>query len=174
MLARLKTAIAIMATLSSPALAQGEAKLTDAQIAHVAYTAGQLDIEGAKQAISKSTNKAVRSFAEGMVHDDAAVNSQALDLVHKIKVAPEDNDLSRSLTGQAASIRAELAKLKGAEFDKAYIANEIAYHVFVNGALEITLIPSATRPELKSLLQTGLKTFQGHQQYAREVASALK
>jgi putative membrane protein len=174
MLARLKTAIAIIAMLSSPALAQGAAKLTDAQIAHFAYTAGQLDIEGAKQAISKSTNKAVRSFAEGMVYDDAAVNKRALDLVHKIKVTPEDNDLSRSLTEQAANIRAELAKLKGAEFDKAYIANEVAYHLLVTGVLEITLIPSATSPELKSLLQTGLKTFRGHQQHANDVASALK
>jgi putative membrane protein len=174
MLVRLKTAVAVISMLSSPAFAQGAAKLTDAQIAHIAYTAGQLDIEGAKEAISKSTNKAVRSFAEGIVYDNAAVNKQALDHVHKIKVTPEDNDLSRSLTEQAASIRAELAKLKGAEFDKAYIANEIAYHLFVTGALEITLIPSAKSPELKSLLQTGLKTFQGHQQHAKEVASALK
>jgi putative membrane protein len=174
MLARLKPAIAIISMLSSPALAQSAAKLTDAQMAHFAYTAGQLDIEGAKQAISKSTNKAVRTFAEGMVHDYTAVNSQALGLVHKLKVTPEDNDLSRSLTEQAANIRGELAKLKGAKFDKAYIANEVAYHLLVDGALEVTLIPSATNPELKRLLQTGLKTFQGHQQYAREVASALK
>ena len=174
MLARLKTAIAIVSMLSSPALAQSAAKLTDAQIAQFAYTAGQLDIDGAKQAISKSTNKAVRTFAEGMVLDNTAVNSQALGLVHKLKVTPEDNDLSRSLTEQAANIRGELAKLKGAEFDKAYIANEVAYHLLVTGALEITLIPSATSPELKSLLQTGLKTFQGHQQHAKEVDSALK
>jgi putative membrane protein len=174
MLARLKTAVAIISILSTPALAQSAAKLTDAQIAHFAYTAGQLDIEGAKQAISKSTNKAVRTFAEGMAHDHTAVNSQALGLVHKLKVTPEDNDLSRSLTEQAANIRAELAKLKGAEFDKAYIANEVAYHVLVSGALEVTLIPSATNPELKRLLQTDLKTFQGHQQHAREAASALK
>jgi len=160
--------------LSSPALAQGATKLTDAQIAHVAYTAGQLDIEGAKQAMLKSTNKAVRAFAEGMVLDNTAVNKQALDHVRKLKVTSEDNDLSRSLTEQAANIRAELAKLKGAEFDKAYIANEVAYHLLVNGALEVTLIPSATNPELKRLLQTGLKTFQGHQQHAREAASALK
>jgi putative membrane protein len=157
--------------LSSPAIAQGAATITDAQIAHIAYTAAQLDIEGAKQAISKSTNKAVRAFAEGMVHDNTAANKQALG---QVKVTPEDNDLSRSLTEQAANIRAELAKLKGAEFDKAYIASEIAYHLFVTGALEITLIPSATSPDLKSLLQTSLKTFQGHQQYAKEVASALK
>jgi putative membrane protein len=174
MLVRLSTTIAAICMLSSAALAQGAVKLTDAQIAHIAYTAGQIDIEGAKQAKSKSTNKDVRAFAEQMVHDHTAVNKQALDLVHKLKVTPEDNDLSRALTEQAADNRAELAKLNGAQFDKAYLANEVAYYLTVNGALEITLIPSATNPELKTLLQTGLKIFQGHQQHAQEVASALK
>jgi putative membrane protein len=146
----------------------------DAQIAHIAYTAGQIDIEVAKQALSKSTNQAVRAFAEEMVRDHTAVNKQALDLVHKLKVTPEANDLSRALTVQMAEKRAELANLKGAEFDEAYLANEVAYHLTVNGALEVTLIPAATHPELKRLLQSGLKIFQGHQQHAQEVVSALK
>ena len=74
----------------------------------------------------------------------------------------------------AADKQAELAKLSGAAYDKAYVANEVAYHKTVNGALETTLIPSATNPELKNLLQTGLKIFQGHQQHAEHVASELK
>ncbi len=102
------------------------------------------------------------------------MNKQALDLVKKLKVTPEDNDTSKSLTKQAADKKAELAKLKGAAFDKAYVDNEIAYHKTVNGALETLLIPSASNAELKSLLQTGLKIFQGHQQHAEHVAAELK
>ena len=150
------------------------AKPTDPQIAHIAYTAGQLDIEAAKQAIGKSKNKDVRAFAEDMVRDHTAVNKQALDLVKKLKVTPQDNDTSKALTKQAADKRAELAKLSGAAFDKAYIDNEVAYHKTVNGALENTLIPSASNAELKSLLQTGLKIFQGHEQHAEHVAFELK
>lgn len=174
MLIRLSTAIAAISLLSGAALAQAAAKPTDPQIAHIAYTTGQLDIEAAKQALSKSTNKDVRAFAEGMVSDHATVNDKALGLVKKLKVTPEDNDTSRALTKQAAEKRAELAKLDGAEFDKAYIANEVAYHKTVNGALETTLIPSASNPELQSLLQTGLKIFQGHEQHAEQVAAELK
>jgi putative membrane protein len=174
MLIRLSTAIAAISLLSGAALAQAAAKPTDPQIAHIAYTAGQLDIEAAKQALSKSTNKDVRAFADGMVSDHTTVNDKALGLVKKLKVTPEDNDTSRALTKQAAEKRAELAKLDGAEFDKAYIANEVAYHKTVNGALETTLIPSASNPELKSLLQTGLKVFQGHEQHAETVAAELK
>ena len=109
-----------------------------------------------------------------MVRDHEAVNKQALDLVKKLKVTPEDNDTSKTLSKNAADKSAELGKLSGAAYDKAYVANEVAYHKAVNSALETQLIPSANNPELKSLLQTGLKIFQGHQQHAEKVAADLK
>jgi putative membrane protein len=174
MLVRLSAAIAAICMLSGAALAQGAAKPTDPQIAHIAYTAGQLDITAAKQALSKSNNKEVLAFAQDMVRDHEAVNKQALDLVKKLNVTPADNDTSRALSKQAADKQAELAKLSGAAYDKAYVANEVAFHKTVNGALESLLIPSANNAELKSLLQTGLKIFQGHEQHAEHVAAELK
>ena len=174
MLAKISIGLAALCLISGAAFAQNGAKTTDPQIAHIAYTAGQLDIEAAKQALAKSKSKEVRSFAEDMVRDHTAVNKQALDLVKKLNVTPQDNDTSRALTKQAAAKRAELEKLNGAAFDKAYVANEVAYHKTVNGALESTLIPSASNGELKSLMQTGLKIFQGHEQHAEHVRASLK
>ena len=173
MFIRLSAAIAALSLLGSAALAEG-AKPTDPQIAHIAYTAGVIDISAAKQAIKKSKSKDVKAFAEDMVRDHEAVNKQALALVKKLNVTPEDNDTSKTLSKQASDKLAELDKLDGAAFDKAYVANEVAYHKAVNGALETQLIPSASNAELKSLLQTGLKIFQGHQQHAEHVAAALK
>jgi len=173
MFVRLSAAIAAMSLLSGAALAQG-AKPTDPQIAHIAYTAGVIDIASAKQALSKASDKDVKTFAQDMERDHEAVNKQALDLVKKLNVTPEDNDTSKTLSKNAADKLAELGKLNGAAFDKAYIANEVAYHKAVNSALETTLIPSASNAELKSLLQTGLKIFQGHQQHAEHVAAELK
>ena len=173
MFVRLSAAIAAMSLLSGVAFAQG-AKPTDPQIAHIAYTAGEIDIAAAKQALSKASNKDVRAFAQDMVRDHEAVNKQALDLVKKLNVTPEDNDTSKTLSKNAADKLAELGKLNGAAFDKAYVANEVGYHKAVNSALETTLIPSANNAELKSLLQTGLKIFQGHQQHAEHVAAELK
>lgn len=166
--------VALTSILSNPAFAQGAVKLTDAQIAHFIQTARQVDAEGAKLALSKSANRAVRDFAQGLARDGIVVNKRTAGLVHKLKLTPEDNDLSRALTEHAAYRRAELAKLKGAEFDKAYIANEAAYQMTVKGALAVTLIPAAANPELKSLLQSSLSIFEGHQQRAKEAASALK
>ena len=173
MLVRPTTAIAIICLSSSIALAQG-AKLTDPQIAHIAYTAGEIDIKAAKQALEKASSKQVKQFAQDMVRDHEAVNRQALDLVKKLKVTPEDNDTSKALSKQASGKLAELGKLNGAAFDKAYVDNEVAYHKQVNNALETQLIPSASNAELKSLLQTGLKIFQGHEQHAEHVDAELK
>jgi putative membrane protein len=87
MFIRLSAAIAALGLLTGAALAQG-AKPTDPQIAHIAYTAGVIDIAAAKQAIEKADNKDVKAFAEDMVRDHEAVNKQALDLVKKLKVTP--------------------------------------------------------------------------------------
>ena len=173
MFVRLSAAMAAIALLTGPACAEG-AKLSDPQIAHIAYTAGVLDVAAAKQALLKAHSPEVKSFAEDMVRDHEAVNKQALDLVKKLNVTPQDNDTSKALSKQAVEKYDQLAKLSGAAYDKGYIDNEIAYHKQVNGALETQLIPSASNAELKGLLQTGLKIFQGHEQHAEHVASDLK
>jgi putative membrane protein len=166
-------AAALALALPAAAMAQA-AKPNDAQIAHIAYTAGAIDITAGKQALAKSHTKSVRDFASEMVRDHTAVNDQALALVKKLGVTPQDNPTSASLQGAAKAKLAELGKLKGKAFDKAYVANEVAYHKTVNGALASTLIPDAQNGELKSLLQTGLKLFTEHQHHAEMLAASLK
>jgi putative membrane protein len=151
-----------------------DAKPNDAQIAHIAYTAGQIDIKAAQLALQKSKNKEVRDFAENMVKDHTAVNDQALALAKKLNVTPQDNDTSKAIAKQADAKQAELAKLDSAAFDKAYADNEVTYHKMVDNALETVLIPDASNAELKDLLSTGLKIFQGHEQHAEHVAQSLK
>jgi putative membrane protein len=164
-------AAAALATVSAPAVAAGP---TDPQIAHIAYTAGNIDIAAGKQALAKSHNKAVRDFATEMVRDHTAVNDKALALVKKLHVTPEDNATSQGLSKQAKATLDRLAKLNGAAFDKAYINNEVAYHKTVNGALATTLIPNAHNAELKSLLETGLTLFKEHQAHAEQIAKGMK
>lgn len=165
--------IAAASLLAGSASAAGTAP-TDPQIAHIAYTAGTIDIEAAKLALQKSKSKAVREFASEMVRDHEAVNEKALALVKKLHVTPEQNVTSEGLTKQAAATKAKLAKLHGNAFDKAYAANEVAYHKTVNAALKSTLIPSANNGELKSLLETGLALFSEHQQHAEHLSASLK
>lgn len=164
------TLTAVLAAGLSGAAATQNAGPTDPQIAHIAYTAGQIDIAAGKQALAKSKNKQVRAFAQEMVRDHAAVNDQALALVKRLNVTPEANPTSAALSAAGAEKLRQLAKLKGSAFDRAYVQNEVAYHQTVNGALSGTLIPNADNAELKSLLRTGLKLFSEHQRHAEQLA----
>ena len=160
--------------LAGPAMSHGSAHPTDPQIAHIAYTAGVIDIAAGTQALAKSENKTVRAFAQEMVRDHSAVNVQALALVKKLGVTPEVNATSASLEASAKAQARKLSALRGAAFDRAYIRNEIAYHQTVNGALGKTLIPSAHNTELKSLLKTGLTLFSEHQKHAQHLAKTVR
>ncbi|HKP34211.1 MAG TPA: DUF4142 domain-containing protein, partial [Sphingomicrobium sp.] len=163
---------AALLLLATPAVAADAP--TDPQIAHIAYTAGSLDVAAGKQALARSHNAAVRSFAQLMIRDHQAVNEQALALVKKLHVTPEANPTSASLSDSAKATLDRLSKLSGSAYDRAYVENEVAYHKAVNAALESTLIPNAKNGELKALLETGLTLFREHQAHAEQVAKGLK
>ena len=165
---------ATLLAFATAGISQAADAPTDAQIAHVAYTAGVIDINAAHEALKKSTNVEVVGFAQEMARDHQAVNDQALALVKKLGVTPEDNPISQSLNKGATAELATLDKLDGAAFDKAYIDNEVAYHQAVNTALKDTLIPSAQNPELKALLQSGLTLFTEHEKHAEMLAKDMK
>ena len=164
---------AALLALAGPGQAQ-PAAISDAQIAHIAYTAGQLDVEAARQALTRTRNAEVRAFAETMVRDHEAVNQQALALLQRLGVTPQAHATSAALTSQAAAERQRLAGLEGAAFDRAYAEREAAFHAAVNEALRGTLIPSADNAELKALLEAGLTLFSAHQEHAETLARQLR
>lgn len=170
----LATIVAAVALLVSGTALTNAASPTDSQIAHIAYTAGAIDVEAGQLALEKSQSDDVRAFAQRMVGDHTAVNDQALALVKKLNVTPEDNPTSQALSSQAATKRSELSGLDGAAFDKAYVENEVAFHKTVNDALKNTLIPAAQNSELKSLLENGLKVFEAHLEHAEHLATQLR
>ena len=124
----------------------------DLQIAGIVVTADNLDIEYGKIALAKSRNKAVREFAQRMVTDHQAVQLSVIALAEKLGVNPEDSPIRTSLREGSKAVLAKLNSLDGAEFDKYYIDNEVAYHKAVTDAVAAVLIPNAQNPELKAAL----------------------
>ena len=147
--------------------------VSDAQIASIVVTANQVDIDAGKLAASKGTNPEIKKFGQQMVADHTAVNKQATALVTKLKVTPEDNATSQSLKAGGEKNIANLESLKGAEFDKAYIDNEVTYHQAVIDAIDKTLIPSAQNAELKALLVKVRPAFVAHLEHAKMLQSSL-
>jgi len=163
-------AVAALALAALPALAQSP---SDAQIASIVVTANQVDIDAGKLAESKGSNADIKAFGKQMVTDHSGVNKQAVALVTKLKVTPEDNPTSQSLKKGGEDNVKNLKTLSGAAFDRAYIEHEVAYHQQVLDALDKTLIPSAQNAELKNLLVTVRPAFVAHLEHAKMVQSKL-
>jgi putative membrane protein len=146
---------------------------TDPQIAHIVVTANQVDIDAGKLAQSKGSNKDVKAFGKQMVTDHTGVNKQAVALVTKLKVTPEDNATSQSLKKGGEDNVKNLKGLKGAAFDKAYVDHEVAYHEQVLDAVDKVLIPNAKNDELKALLVKVRPAFVAHLDHAKMIQGKL-
>ena len=153
--------------------APGPAGPSDAQIAHIVVTANQVDIDAGKLAQSKGKSKDVKAFGKQMVIDHTGVNKQAVALVTKLKVKPEDNPTSQALKKGGEDNLKNLKALKGAAFDKAYIDHEVAYHEQVLDAIDKVLIPNAKNAELKDLIVKVRPAFVGHLEHAKKVQASL-
>jgi putative membrane protein len=165
---------AILATAMLMAAATVNAQSpNDAQIASIVVTANQVDINAGKLAQMKGHNVEIKAFAQQMITDHTAVNKQAVALVTKLKVTPEDNATSQSLAAGGVDNLKNLKALTGSAFDKAYIDHEVTYHQQVIEALDKTLIPSAQNAELKALLVAVRPAFVGHLEHAQKIQTTL-
>src|SRR5689334_7323053 len=132
---------------------------TDPQIAMIAVTADSVDIDAGKLAAEKASNPKVKEFGQMMVRDHTSVNAKATALAKKLNLTPEESDTSRSLKSDGDKNLEKLRGLSGAEFDKAYVDNEVAYHEAVIKAVTNTLIPNTKNAELKQLLESAGPIF---------------
>jgi putative membrane protein len=146
---------------------------TDPQIAAIVVAANAVDIDAGKLAKSRSHNKEVKAFAQQMITDHSGVNKQAVALVKKLKVTPEENATSKSLKEGGAKNIAHLKTLKGAEFDKNYVDQEVTYHQQVLDAIDKTLLPSAQNAELKDLITKVRPAIAAHLDHAKQIQSKL-
>lgn len=166
---------AMISALSLPiGLASAQEKaLSDPQIAGIVVTANQIDVDAGKLAKSRTRSKAVGEFAEQMITDHTAVNKQAAALAKKLNVTPEESAVSKGLKAGAKQATEKLGKLSGAQFDRAYVEHEVAYHQQVLEAIDKALLPSAKNAELKALIGKVRPAIAAHLDHARMLQSAL-
>lgn len=163
-----------LATFSvAHAQSQPAAPLNDAQIAMIAVVADQVDIDAGKMAAQKASSTEVKEFAKTMVRDHTAVNAKATALVKKLGVTPEESATSKGLKADGDKMMTKLEGMSGAEFDKAYVDNEVSYHEAVIGVVTKTLIPNTKNEQLKSLLESAWPIFTSHLEHAKMLQKSL-
>jgi putative membrane protein len=170
----MKAVATLMVFLLGASAAAMAADLNDVQIAAIVVAADQVDIDAGKLAEHRAHRASVKAFAKQMVVDHGGVNKQAVALVTKLKVTPQDNPTSQTLTAGGVDNIKNLKSLHGAAFDKAYVDHEVAYHQQAIDLIDSSLIPNSQNAELKALLVAVRPAFVGHLQHAQQIQASLK
>jgi putative membrane protein len=146
---------------------------SDAEIAHIAKTANDADIDGGNLAKSKGRNSEVKSFANLMIADHMAMNQQSARVAQNTGVTPASNPTSQQMMSDHEAAKQQLQAQSGADFDRAYMAHEVDMHQKVLDALDQTLIPNAQNAELKSVLTQARAKVEAHLNRAKDIQGKL-
>lgn len=142
--------------------------LDDATIVAIFDAANTSDIETGELAAKMGSTKTIRDFGSMLARDHKTVRQQGRDLAKKLGVTPtppKDDDSGK----QHAMIMKKLRGLSGAEFDKAFLENEVGYHDAVIAAVQKTLLPAIQNAELKDLVTKVAPAFVAHRDAAKNL-----
>lgn len=146
--------------------------LDDPTIVAIFDAANTFDIETGQLALKQSHTQAVRDLATQFMHDHTAVRQQGRDLAKKLGVKPTP-PAALALADDHKKAVADLKTKSGAEFDKAYIDHEVAYHQAVLDAINQTLLPAIQNAELKAFVEKVGPAFLGHLEAAKQLQKKL-
>ena len=162
----------LLALCSTGLIAKAQT-MTDPQITQLMKTANEAEIDMAKVAKSKTDNKQVKDFAKMMIDDHEKNEKDDKKVAKEIKVKPEETDTSKSMKKDSEQKISDLKKLKGKDFDKAYIDEQVTMHQALLDDLNQKLIPAAQSPDLKNYLETTKTHVEEHLSKAKEIQTSL-
>jgi putative membrane protein len=140
----------------------------DPTIVAIFDAANTADMETGALAQQQAASQEVRAFGAMLARDHRAVRQQGRDLAAKLGVTPTPPKDDQSAKDHAAAMT-RLRGLRGAEFDRAFLQHEAAFHQAVIDAVQSTLLPAIDNPELKALVEKVAPAFQAHMRMAREL-----
>jgi putative membrane protein len=148
------------------------APLNDAQVLGIYVQVNGFDIETALLGRSQAGAQGVRQLAAHVSSDHLAVRQAAFDLAEKCKVAPSLPDARVAAAAEHGRTMTTLSALKGADFDRAYLQHEVAFHRAAIDAVRQLLLPAATCPQLQAHFKEILPAFEHHLAMTQELAGA--
>ena len=160
------------APLPARAEAPATAALDDPTIVAIFDAANTADIETGQLAAERGHSEEVREFGAQLARDHVHVRKLGRDLAAKLGVTPTPPKNDRSAKDHAAAM-ARLRGLSGAEFDRAFLQHEAAFHKAVIDAVTTTLLPAIQNAELKALVVKVAPAFQAHMIAAQNLEKGL-
>lgn len=167
-------------TVTPPTTQQTEARpvdanmtvMTDEQIVGVLKLANDGEIKAAKNAVKHAQAKEVKQFAKGMIKDHGTANQELKGIKSKDKLKEADSELKRTLQASAKSGEERLKGLKGRDFDRAYMEEQITMHQAVLNAIDSDLLPNANNADLKAHLEKVRPIVAKHLDHAKSLETS--
>jgi|tagenome__1003787_1003787.scaffolds.fasta_scaffold20584368_1 putative membrane protein len=127
------------------------------------------DIETAGIAAKKSGKSDIRELASGFEQGHRGLLKQAQELAKKVSLTPTPPKEAPMGKAHADALR-KLKATTGDEFDRVFLANEVAYH---DGAVKILneMLPAIKNPELKAAVMGAVPAFQAHLAASQQAAA---
>ena len=166
------SAVAIALTASALPRSASAQALNDPTIVAIFDAANTWDMETGALAVKRAKSHDVHEFAEMLVRDHKAVRQQGRDLAKKLGVTPTP-PANFGMAKDHTAAMAKLSKLRGAAFDKAFLAHEVAYHKAVLDAVTTTLLPALKNAEVKDLVTKVAPAFKAHEDAAQNVLNKI-
>ena len=168
---------AAMFAAASSAVAQAPARsaapaLDDPTIVAIFDAANTADMETGALAAQRGASQQVRDFGAMLQRDHQQVRQQGRDLARRLGVTPTPPRDDQGARDHAAAM-ARLRSLRGAEFDRAFLQHEAAFHQAVINAVTTTLLPAIQNAEVKQLVTNVAPAFQGHMLAAQQLEREL-
>ena len=159
--------------VSGARMAATTAPLTDANIVYILDHANMLDSSAGSVAAQKGTSADVREFATMMMRDHHSLRQQGQALATKLGVTPTApaNDASQAQTDRTMALLN--GATKGRDFDRAYMDNEVTYHLAVLETATVAM-GAAQNAELKNLIQKAAPTILAHLDSAKVLQGGIK
>lgn len=146
---------------------------TDAQIIETIIQINSNEIAVSKEAEKRTSNPAVKQFAQMMIKDHSSNREAIKNLATKIKLTPESSDNSKALKQKGEDLLKNLKTVPKSDFDKTYMQAMVSGHQEVLAALDNNFLPHATNPELKQFLTATRAAVAHHLEAAKETLGKL-
>jgi putative membrane protein len=164
--------LALVATAQTPSRPAAATPPDDPTIIAIFDAANTADIETGALAAQRAQDPAVREFGAMLARDHDQVRQLGRDLAKKLGVtptAPKDDAAGKAHAAAMASLRAKT----GAEFDRAFLQHEAAFHKSVIDAVNTTLLPAIRNEQLRALVVKVAPAFQAHMLAAQNLEKKL-
>lgn len=134
-----------------------EQMFTPAKIAAVASVSNINEIDPSRVALTNSQNPQIQAYARDMILEHTQFEQQLRSMLNSKKMLAEDNALSLQLKRNAPPTLDSLRAKQGMMFDVAYVNQQIESHDVTLKTLDTSLIPLATDPDMKNMLQNQVR-----------------